>query len=93
VVVCICHPNYEGGIKRLAWAKTGDSISKITRAIWRNGERLPGKHEALSSNSSSAKKKKKFLGWALVARACNHSYSGGSNWEDHGSKLAREISS
>jgi hypothetical protein len=68
VVVCICHPNYEGGIKRLAWAKTGDSISKITRAIWRNGERLPGKHEALSSNSSSAKKKKNSLAghWWLV---------------------------
>jgi hypothetical protein len=29
---------------------------------------------------------KKITGWAMMAHACNPSYSGGSDQEDHGSK-------
>jgi hypothetical protein len=49
---------------RLAWAKTRDPTSKITRANRTKGmaqvvECLPGKHKTPSSNHSTTKKKKK----------------------------------
>jgi hypothetical protein len=34
-------------------------------------------------------KKRNVLSWALVAHACNPSYSGGRNQEDRGSKPAQ----
>jgi hypothetical protein len=49
-------------------------------------EYLCNKHEALSSNPTTGKKKVK--SWALVAQACNPSYSGGRDQEDRGLKPA-----
>jgi hypothetical protein len=58
---------------------------------------LPSKYEALSSNPRTAKKvkmhSKKRKESALVAHACNPSYSGGRDQEDLGSKPAQANSS
>jgi hypothetical protein len=45
--------------------------------------------QALHSNIPSFEKST--YSWALVAHACNPSYSGGRNQEDFGSKAAKKI--
>jgi hypothetical protein len=53
-----------GSQSRLAWAKNETLSPKITRvktagSVAQAAEHLPQKHEALNSNSSTVKKKKK----------------------------------
>jgi hypothetical protein len=50
---------------------------------------LPSKHETLNANPSTAPCKKILLSsLGMVAHACNPSYLGGENLEDHGSRPA-----
>jgi hypothetical protein len=68
MVMCACHPRYSGKCEigelwfRLAWAKSKAPISKTTAemagGLVQEVEHLPRKCEALSSNPSTAKKKK-----------------------------------
>jgi hypothetical protein len=66
-----CHPAMAGRIRvQAGLCKKGDPISKITRAEWVGAvaqavECLSRKHEALSSNSSTAKKKIQHIKFVL----------------------------
>jgi hypothetical protein len=51
------------------------------------------KVEALSSNPSTEKEKKKYERWALVAHTYNPNYSGGRNQEDSGFEASQVNSS
>jgi hypothetical protein len=64
VVLYICHPSYAGNINSRVLVQTGpgkkwDPISKITNRAVQVVECLPSNHVALSSNSSTANRKKK----------------------------------
>jgi hypothetical protein len=68
-----------------------DPVKKITEAKRNEGmvqviEHLPGKYKALSSNPNTIKKKK-WPGFPVV-HACNATYSGGRDQEDHSSNPA-----
>jgi hypothetical protein len=56
MVAHTCDPNYEGGIPRAKMHDTFLKIIKVQRHMTQVIEHLPGKHEALSSNPSMAKK-------------------------------------
>jgi hypothetical protein len=74
-VAHIYNPSYLGSgdwkdhNSRPAWAKTQDSVQKITKAkraedVAQVTERLPSKHKALSSKFSIAKQRK----WIIVLK-------------------------
>jgi hypothetical protein len=62
--LCTCHPSYGGKPKiggwkyRLAWAKMRPYLQNY-QSKKRSEEFMPNKHEALTSNHSTAGKKKK----------------------------------
>jgi hypothetical protein len=67
LVVYACHPSYKGGIgiriavqgRPCAKNKTLSEKLPESRKGWSQvAEHLPGKHKALSSNTSTAKKKR-----------------------------------